>query len=102
MAAHHSRSQFQRHFRRDEAPIPFTIDGIAYSGRRGDTVLVAIMSVTDRLRQSEFTNEPRAGFCLIGACQDCFVTLACGTRVRACTTPLEAQMAFITRESGNE
>lgn len=102
MSAHHSRSQFQRHFRRDEAHIPFTIDGTAYSGRRGDTVLVAIMSVTDRLRLSEFTAEPRAGFCLIGACQDCFVTLACGKRVRACTTPLEAQMAFITRESDNE
>ncbi|MGN8020282.1 (2Fe-2S)-binding protein [Phyllobacterium sp. 22229] len=102
MATHYSRPQFQRHFRRDEAHIPFTIDGTAYSGRRGDTVLVAIMSVTGQLRRSEFTSEPRAGFCLIGACQDCFVTLACGTRVRACTTPLEAHMAFTTRESGNE
>lgn len=102
MSALHSRPQFQRRFRRDEAHVPFTIDGTPYSGRHGDTVLVAMLSVTGRLRTSEFTSEPRAGFCLIGACQDCFVTLVCGTRVRACTTPLEAHMAFTTREPVNE
>jgi len=28
----------------------------------------------------------RAGFCLMGACQDCWVWLADHSRVRACTT----------------
>ena len=38
------------------------------------------------LRRHEFSDEARAGFCLMGACQDCWVWLADGRRVRACTT----------------
>jgi NADH dehydrogenase/NADH:ubiquinone oxidoreductase subunit G len=31
----------------------------------------------------------------MGACQDCWVALADGRRVRACTTPVEAGMAVL-------
>ncbi|MGO4624345.1 (2Fe-2S)-binding protein [Ensifer sp. 2YAB10] len=86
----------QRRYRLDEAPVPFVLNGTAETGRRGDTVLTAILSVSGRLRQSEFTGENRAGFCLIGACQDCYVMLADGSRVRACSTALKPGMAFIT------
>ncbi|WP_442892191.1 (2Fe-2S)-binding protein [Ensifer sp. MJa1] len=89
-------AQFRRRYRLDETPVPFTLNGVAETGRRGDTVLTAILSVSGRLRQSEFTGEDRAGFCLIGACQDCYVRLANGGRVRACSTALEPGMAFIT------
>lgn len=89
-------AQFRRRYRLDETPVPFTLNGVAETGRRGDTVLTAILSVSGRLRQSEFTGEDRAGFCLIGACQDCYVMLANGSRVRACSTALEPGMAFIT------
>lgn len=58
--------------------------------------MVAILSVAGELRRSEFTGEKRAGFCLIGACQDCYVLTAEGARVRACTTLLRPGMAFIT------
>ncbi|MGN7802150.1 (2Fe-2S)-binding protein [Ensifer sp. 22521] len=94
-------AQFRRRYRLDETPVPFTLNGVLETGRRGDTVLTAILSVSGRLRQSEFTGEDRAGFCLIGACQDCYVMLVNGSRVRACSTALEQGMAFITDLDGH-
>ncbi|MEK1840069.1 MAG: 2Fe-2S iron-sulfur cluster-binding protein, partial [Pseudomonas sp.] len=38
-------------------------------------------------------------FCLMGACQDCWVRLGDGRRVRACSTLLEAGQ-HINREPG--
>ena len=55
----------------------------------GDTLLVAMLaSARGTLRQSEFGDGPRAGFCLMGACQDCWVWTAAGRPLRACTTPV--------------
>ena len=97
----------RRRYRQDETPVPFMLNGLPETGRCGDTVLTAILSVSGRLRQSEFTGEDRAGFCLIGACQDCYVMLANGSRVRACSTALQPGMAFVTdlgtmAEAGHE
>lgn len=81
----------------DARPLPFTLDGVACSGFEGDTVLTAVLAQGDRLRPTEFSNSPRAGFCLMGACQDCWMSLADGRRLRACGTPLEAGMALLTK-----
>jgi len=83
--------------RKDHAPIAFTLDGRACEGRAGDTLLTAILSHAGAVRQSEFSGKPRAGFCQMGACQDCWVTLAGGERLRACTTPLAAGMSIVTQ-----
>ncbi|MEL4374866.1 (2Fe-2S)-binding protein [Brucella cytisi] len=91
-----SAAQFRRRYRLTEQPISFSLDGVSFEGRRGDTVLTAILSVQGKLRYTEFTGEPRAGFCLIGACQDCHVMTAEGHKLRACTTLLEDGMAFVT------
>lgn len=96
MTASTSAGQFRRRYRLAEQPVRFTLDGVKCEGRRGDTVLTAILSVQGRLRHTEFTGEPRAGFCLIGACQDCHVMTAEGARLRACTTLLEEGMEFVT------
>ena len=40
----------------------------------------------------------RAGFCLMAACQDCWVRLADGRRVRACSTVVEPGMAVMIEE----
>jgi aerobic-type carbon monoxide dehydrogenase small subunit (CoxS/CutS family) len=93
------QAQFHRRYRLAEEQIPFLLDGVPCTGRRGDTVMVAILSVAGELRSTEFTGEKRAGFCLIGACQDCYVLTAEGSRVRACTTLLRPGMAFITSGS---
>jgi predicted molibdopterin-dependent oxidoreductase YjgC len=80
----------------DTAPLAFTLDGVPCSGRAGDTVLTAVLSQGSRLRFAEVSGSPRAGFCMMGACQDCWMVLADGRRVRACTTPLEAGMQLLT------
>jgi hypothetical protein len=70
------------------ARVPFHLDGAAVEGAKGDTVLTAILSVRPALRQGDFGPEMRAGFCLMGACQDCWVWQEGGPRLRACSTML--------------
>jgi len=77
-------------------PIAFELDGRACTALEGDTVLTAVLTNTAKLRESEFAGAPRAGFCLMGACQDCWVQLADGERLRACTTFVEPGMRVRT------
>jgi predicted molibdopterin-dependent oxidoreductase YjgC len=80
----------------DREPIEFFLDGRRVRALRGDTVLTAILVNSDRVRTSEFGGEARAGFCLMGACQDCWVSTESGERLRACTTFAEAGMRLVT------
>ncbi|MGC2774052.1 MAG: (2Fe-2S)-binding protein [Bradyrhizobium sp.] len=83
--------------RNDSPAISFLIDGEPCEGRAGDTVLTAVLCHSEGLRHSEFSGAPRAGFCQMGACQDCWVQLAGGERLRACTTVLAEGMHVITK-----
>lgn len=67
--------------------IPFEFNGQALMARNGDTILMALLRHGLPVRHSEYTGKSRTGFCLMGACQDCWVT-ANDARVRACTTPV--------------
>jgi predicted molibdopterin-dependent oxidoreductase YjgC len=84
----------------DRAALPFTVDGRSCSGLEGDTLFTAVLAHGGSLRRNEPSSAPRAGFCGMGACQDCWVQLADGRRLRACTTPLEAGMAIVTGTPG--
>jgi predicted molibdopterin-dependent oxidoreductase YjgC len=86
---------FRRLVPRQGAPIAFTIDGEPAEACEGDLLLTAILLHRPALRRFEFGDAYRAGFCLMAACQDCWVSLADGRRVRACTTPLESGMAVV-------
>ena len=86
---------FRRLVPRQGAPIAFTIDGEPAEACEGDLLLTAILLHRPALRRFEFGDAYRAGFCLMAACQDCWVSLADGHRVRACTTPLESGMAVV-------
>ena len=71
----------------DRPTLRFILDGVAMEARQGDTLLTAILvGGGGRLRESEFGDGPRAGFCLMGACQDCWVVVEGLGRVRACAT----------------
>jgi D-hydroxyproline dehydrogenase subunit gamma len=76
--------------------VPFSLNGKPCAGRVGDTVLTAILTQADCLRLSDFSHEPRAGFCQMGACQDCWVLTSEGKRIRACSTPLTQGMDLRT------
>lgn len=69
------------------SPITLFIDGVAAVALAGDTLMTAMLTVSPSLRRSEFGGEARAGFCLMGACQDCWIWTEDGDRVRACSTP---------------
>ncbi|MBR8301803.1 (2Fe-2S)-binding protein [Burkholderia dolosa] len=94
--ARSAHAQFVRVAERDRARIAFTLDGRPAQALAGDTVLTAILVAQRRVRVSEFGGEPRAGFCLIGACQDCWVRTEAGARVRACSTPIADGMRILT------
>jgi predicted molibdopterin-dependent oxidoreductase YjgC len=76
--------------------VPFTLDGHPTTALEGDTVLTAILTQHAQLRRNEFSHEPRAGFCLMGACQDCWVLTDSGERLRACSTFIQPGMSLRT------
>jgi predicted molibdopterin-dependent oxidoreductase YjgC len=78
--------------------IAFTVDGAPVEARRGDTLLTAMLAAgLDHVRTSEFGDGGRAGFCWMGACQDCWVWLEGRGVVRACTTLAEPGMQVVRR-----
>ena len=78
----------------ERRPIRLTVGDRTIEALEGDTLLTALLLARGHLRISEFGDGPRAGFCLMGACQDCWVALADGRRLRACTTLAEDGMAL--------
>jgi predicted molibdopterin-dependent oxidoreductase YjgC len=80
----------------DAPAVRMLVDGDAVTAYAGDSVLVAMIAAQNALRRHEFGGEMRAGFCLMGACQDCWVWLADHSRVRACTTAVADGMHVLT------
>jgi len=91
------RARFVRLAETDRPSLTLQIDGQPATALAGDTLLVALLSHGRRVRDSEFGDGPRAGFCLMGACQDCWVWTPAGERLRACSTTVEAGMSVLTR-----
>ncbi len=85
----------------DRARVGFTLDGHPRTALAGDTVLTAVLTQAAQLRRSEFSGEPRAGFCLMGACQDCWVETEAGERFRSCGTFIEEGMRLVTGAKAN-
>ena len=82
----------------DRPPVSITVDGQIVSAMAGDSLLVAILTHAGRLRRSEFGPHARSGFCLMAACQDCWVWTADGNRLRACDTPVRTGLSLLTEQ----
>lgn len=91
-----SDPQFHRLGATDRPVVRISIDGQPHDAMAGDTVLTALLTAGRHVRAAEFGDGPRAGFCVMGVCQDCWVNLAGGQRLRACTTPVSEGMAIDT------
>lgn len=76
--------QLQRLDEAHRAQVRFWINDRPATALSGDTLLTAILLNGHQLRSSEFGDGPRAGFCNMGACQDCWIAFADGRRTRAC------------------
>jgi len=83
----------------NRARVRLSIDGRQTEALVGDTVLTALLTQGTTLRHSEFSGEARAGFCMMGACQDCWVTDSDGHRFRSCSTPVSEGMSLVTTSS---
>ena len=92
--------QFQRLAEINRPRVLLFIDGRSCEALAGDTLLTALLTNGQRLRSSEFGDGPRAGFCLMGACQDCWVWQEQGPRLRACATLLSDGMRLLTAAPG--
>jgi predicted molibdopterin-dependent oxidoreductase YjgC len=90
-------ARFVRLAERDRAAVEIRIDGVPAQALEGDSLLVALLTRGRRVRDSEFGGGARAGFCLMGACQDCWVWTESGERLRACSTPVREGIAVLTR-----
>lgn len=98
MKEHVGSGQFVRLGEHARPTLEIRIDGRRVSCLAGDTVLTAVLLAGQHLRQSEFGDGPRAGFCNMGACQDCWMYRAGGERIRACTTYVEDGMDITTAD----
>jgi len=74
------------------------VDGAPVEAFAGDTLLVAVLTHSGKLRRSEFGGTARAGFCLMAACQDCWVWTAAGERLRACDTQVQSGLSILTEQ----
>ena len=90
-------AQFVRVAETQREPLSFFIDGHEVTALQGDTLLTAVLMQQRRVRESEFSGAPRAGFCLIDACQDCWMRTEEGLRLRACSTLVTQGMRVVTR-----
>ncbi|HJT41732.1 MAG TPA: (2Fe-2S)-binding protein [Sphingobium sp.] len=82
----------------ERPPVTLQVDGEPVAALEGDTLMVALLSAGGTLRQSEFGDGRRAGFCLMGACQDCWVWTESGDRLRACSTLAASGQRILTSQ----
>ena len=87
MSSDLQNGQFIRLSETERPEITICVDGVAVRALSGDTV---------RLREFEFGPGWRAGFCLMGACQDCWVLQENGGTIRACTSYVAEGMRLLT------
>ena len=78
------------------APVAISVDGRPVQALAGDTLLTALRAAGLALRRNEFDGAACGGFCLMGACQDCWLSVEGRGRVRACQTPVVADMWVVT------
>ncbi|CAH2603615.1 (2Fe-2S)-binding protein [Rhodovastum atsumiense] len=78
----------------DRPRLTLIFEGTPLTACQGDTLMTALLAGgAGHLRRSEFDAEgKRAGFCLMGACQDCWVVVEGRGRVRSCATLAEDGM----------
>ncbi|WP_407310053.1 (2Fe-2S)-binding protein [Pseudomonas sp. nanlin1] len=90
--------RFVRLGERRRPTVTLQVDGQAIEALQGDTLMVALLTQGDSLRGSEFDPGRRAGFCLMGACQDCWVWTRAGERLRACSQEVRAGLDILTTQ----
>lgn len=91
-------ARFVRLAENQRARVKLMVDGQSIEALQGDTLMVALLTRVSALRKSEFDLGRRAGFCLMGACQDCWVWTRGGERLRACSSEVREGLDIVTKQ----
>lgn len=84
--------------RRNQA-VNLTVDGRPIQAYLGETVLAAMIAAGIRnQKESPVLHEKRGGFCGMGVCYECLVTVNGEPNVRACMCEVEDGMEVKTHE----
>ena len=100
MTSDSQSGQFIRLSETQRPEITIHVDGKPVTALAGDTVMTALLLAGAKLRDFEFGAGGRAGFCLMGACQDCWVRQEEGGAIRACTSYVAEGMRLLTDGGG--
>jgi predicted molibdopterin-dependent oxidoreductase YjgC len=74
-------------------------DGRAIPALDGEPVAAALLAAGVRVfRTMPGSGEPRGGFCMVGRCTDCLMTIDGALSVRACVTPVRDGMRVVTQQ----
>ncbi|KZN20012.1 MULTISPECIES: (2Fe-2S)-binding protein [Pseudomonas] len=92
------KGRFVRLAEQGRPTVKLTVDGSPIEALQGDTLMVALLTQGNALRQSEFDSGRRTGFCLMGACQDCWVWTRSGERLRACSNEVREGLDIVTTQ----
>jgi len=92
------KGRFVRLAEQGRPTVKLKVDGMPIEALQGDTLMVALLTQVSALRQSEFDPGRRAGFCLMGACQDCWVWTRSGERLRACSNEVREGLDIVTTQ----
>lgn len=88
--------RFHRTAETHRKKVRIRVDGRNLEALEGDTVLTALMMHEGAVRAGEYGEKDRGGFCVMGACQDCWVTTVEGARIRSCTTYVREGLDIMT------
>ena len=80
----------------DREVVSLHVDGTLVKALAGDTILTTILLSTGQTGTDAFNHTMQAGFCLMGACQSCWVRTAEGQRLRACDTQVQEGFQILT------
>ena len=75
--------------------LTFFLNGEPCQALVGDTIMTALLTQSRGLRRADQSDAVRAGFCVMGACQDCWVATEDGARLRSCLTRIEPGMRLV-------
>ncbi|HWL82995.1 MAG TPA: (2Fe-2S)-binding protein [Roseomonas sp.] len=94
---------FQRLPEDARAPLSFLLDGEPVQGRAGDSVAAALLALgRDACRETAVSGALRGGYCMMGVCFDCLVTIDGVGNRQACLVPLRDGMEVETQHGRRE
>ncbi len=85
------------------ASVRVAFDGRPLAARAGEPIAAVLLAAGVRVfRTMPGAGEARGGYCLVGRCADCLMTVDGELNVRACLTPVRDGMRIVTQRGLGE